>query len=162
MKPHYLASMTLGFVAFACGDESAPATDTSQVDACVPGEATISVETPTAYACTEDYRAKVSLTNGTCATLRVVDVEISAIVTAGPCGPPAPASYTSLVRTVSPGRTAVLLDLTSDPFCCAAPGCPAELECDERYTFQVNTEDGPISATADVQLTLGGCSTICK
>jgi hypothetical protein len=131
-------------------------------DACVASEVTLAVTTPQSYACHDPYKATLMVTNGSCETITIDSITVSAVVTSGPCGPPAPGTYTPMVTTIAPHTTATVLDLTSGPFCCGAPGCAAQMSCDETFTYQVPTSAAGLMATADAHLDLGGCDTVCQ
>jgi hypothetical protein len=141
----------------ACGDDGGGA----PVDACTPGAVTAEVTSPATYACMEPFHAAVSVTNGTCASITVRSIMIGAQVTAGVCGASGPGSYQPSTATVPAGATVEVLDLTTAPFCCGAPGCPATLECSETFTFTVDTTAGVVTDSVSSDLDLGGCSTVC-
>jgi hypothetical protein len=146
----------------AGGDAQATPDAAPAPDACVPGAVTLQVTSPAAYACMEDFTAQLEVTNGACDQLTITGIHLAALVTAGPCGPPGPGDYQPTVATLAAGATATVLDLTTGPFCCTAPGCPATLECDEQFTFTLSTSRGVLSGTADTHLSLGGCPTVCQ
>lgn len=148
-----------------CGDDSEPAADATmeaESTPCVDEPVTLAVSSPSSYACGVGFQAEVSVTNGSCASITIQAVEITATVTEGLCAAAAPAGYPPAVASVGRGKTAVVLDLTADPFCCLAPGCPATLECDETFAFSVATSVGVLSSSVDAHLSLGGCGEICQ
>lgn len=140
-----------------CGDDGA-----APPDACVSGSVTAQVTSPSMYACMEPFRAAVRVTNDTCAPITVRSIMVAGVVTAGVCSPPGPGSYQPATATVAAGATVEVLDLSTGPFCCGAPGCPATLMCSETFTFTVDTTAGVVTDTASADLDLGGCSVVCQ
>ena len=126
---------------------------------CNPTANMIEVVTPTAYACHEPFKAKVTVTNDSCTSLTVQDVKITAMVTAGQCSPAGPGTYPG--TTIPNGQSGVALDLTSGPFCCLSPGCPASFQCDEVFTYTIDTSEGVLSKSQLAHLSLDNCSEIC-
>ncbi|HTJ47337.1 MAG TPA: hypothetical protein VL463_34800 [Kofleriaceae bacterium] len=142
-------------VSAACGKEHV------LTDACVTKEVTLQVTTPIMYFCHTPFTAKLDVTNGSCAQIQVQSIAVTGVVTAGTCGAPGPGNYPPLVQFIDPGATVTVLDLHGGEYCCGAPGCPAQFECDERYTFEVSTSAGSLMQSQDVHLDLGGCSSVC-
>jgi hypothetical protein len=128
-------------------------------DQCVDGEVTLATTTPAAYACHDPFTAKLTVTNGSCSPLEVQSVRVSAVVTSGACAPPGAGTFPG--ATIAAGEEGTVLDLTGDAFCCTSPGCPAQFQCDETFTFDVMTSKGPLTATQAVHLSLDGCDVIC-
>jgi len=69
--------------------------------------------------------------------------------------------YTPMQSQLALGETALVLDLASGPFCCLAPGCPASLQCDEDFTFEVVTNAGSFKSVSSSHLSLDNCPTVC-
>jgi hypothetical protein len=131
------------------------------VDACVEKEVTMQVTSPATYGCHQPFQAKIQVTNGSCAQIQIQSVMVAGSVTSGTCGAPGPGTYTPLVTSIESGQTATVLDLNGSEFCCGAPGCPAQFQCDERYTFQVQTSAAGLMQSVDTHLDLGGCPSVC-
>ena len=121
---------------------------------------TVALTTPAAYACHEPYKAKVVLSNDSCAPVTVADVKITGVVTSGPCTPPPVSTYPTTF-TVAAHASNTVLDLTGGTFCCFQNACPTPFQCDEHYTIDIATPQGTITKTADVHLSLAGCDVIC-
>lgn len=120
---------------------------------------TVALTTPTAYSCHDPYKAKLALANESCGSLGVTDIKIVGVVTTGQCSPPGPGTFPGSV--IAAGKSSTILDFTGGPFCCIAPGCPASFQCDEHYTFTIDTPQGPITKAQDVHLSLDSCNEIC-
>lgn len=121
----------------------------------------VAIVAPSAYACHEPFKSKVSITNTSCENLTISAVKLTPMVTAGPCGAPGIGNYMPTTMALQPNETGVLVDLTTGPFCCTAPGCPAQLQCDESFTFEVTTNKGVFTAISNAHLSLDGCNEVC-
>ena len=157
MRRFALVVITL---AAACGDDGG-VHHLADAPVCTQDRPTIAIVAPSTYACHEPFKSKVSLTNNGSCDLTVQDIKLTAEVTFGPCGPAGPGTYPPMTMVVQPGQTAVVLDLTSAPFCCTSPGCPSTLQCDETFRFEVTTNAGAISRVATAHLSLDGCDVVC-
>jgi len=158
-------SILLAVVLTGCGDDAESAVDASaetEVVPCVDEPVTLTVNSPSTYACGMAFAATVSVGNGSCKPITVQEVELTAAVTQGACEAAAPASYPPATASIGAGKTVVVLDLATGPFCCGAPGCPATFECDETFTFAVTTSVGVLTLSADAHLSLGGCGEVCR
>ncbi|MBA3463155.1 MAG: hypothetical protein H0T46_24575 [Deltaproteobacteria bacterium] len=144
----------------ACGEDDS-VHHLGDAPVCTPSDPTIEIVAPTVYACRDPFKSKVSITNNTCENLLVQSIRLTAAVTAGACGPAGPGTYQPMTMGLQPGETGVLLDLTSGPFCCRAPGCPASLQCDESFTFEVTTSAGVFTSVSMAHLNLDGCNVVC-
>ena len=122
---------------------------------------TVAVTSPATYLCHEPYKAKLVLTNGSCASVTVQNIAISGMVTAGACSPPGPGNFNPVVSTVAAGQSVTILDTTTGPFCCTSPGCPASFQCDERFTLVVTSSAGMLTTTNMSHLSLDSCSEVC-
>lgn len=128
---------------------------------CTVSPSPVEIVAPTAYACNEPFKSTVSITNTSCAPLTVQTVKLTAAVTTGQCGPAGAGMYMPKQKMLAPSESAVVLDLTSGPFCCTAPGCPATLQCDESFTFEVVTNAGSFTKVVSSHLNLDGCNVVC-
>ncbi len=158
-------SILLAIVLTGCGDDAKSTIDASaetEVAPCVDEPVTLTVTSPSTYACGVAFAATVSVDNGSCKPITVQKVELTAAVTEGVCEAAAPASYPPSTASVGRGKTVVVLDLATGPFCCRAPGCPATLECDETFTFTVTTSVGVLTSSVDAHVSLGGCGEVCR
>lgn len=154
------ASLVIIVLAAACGDDDGVhhLADSPQ---CTPLDSVVSVTAPTAYACHANYSSKVELTNNTCDPMTVTSIKLTPKVTSGQCGPAGAGTYPPMKAMLNPHETAVVLDLMSGPFCCTSPGCPATLQCDESFTFEVTTNAGTFSQVSSAHLSLDGCDVVC-
>jgi hypothetical protein len=66
-----------------------------------------------------------------------------------------------MTMALQPGETGVLVDITSGAFCCRSPGCPATMQCDESFTFEVTTSAGVITGVTSAHLSLDSCDVVC-
>jgi len=161
------AVLTLLIAAAACGDDGVH--HLGDAPPCTPSPSTVTVDGLPSYACHDHYKAKVSITNNSCALMLVQSVKISAgMVTTGICGPSGAGTYPAGATgggqaMLAVGETAVVLNLTGNAFCCTAPGpCPTPLQCDESNTFDVVTNAGTFtSAASSAHLSLDGCTEVC-
>ena len=157
MRSWFALAVVLGS---ACGDDSR-VHHFGDAPPCTASPSPVEIVAPTAYACNEPFKSKVSITNTSCEPLTIQTVKLSAAVTSGQCGAAGPGMYPSRQMTLAPAETAVLLDLTAGPFCCTSPGCPATFQCDEAFTFMVVTNAGTFTKVVSSHLNLDGCGVIC-
>jgi hypothetical protein len=146
----------------ACSGGDSKVGGSADAAPCVPGAVVLDVTSPAQYACHEPFKAKLVVQNHSCQSVAIRNITVVGNVTSGTCGPAAPASYDPAVASVAAGGTATILDVTTGPFCCGAPGCPAAFACDETFDFTVATADAPLNGQASAHLDLGGCDTVCK
>lgn len=127
---------------------------------CVPALADYSImlSTPQSYACHDPFHASIVFTNASCAPVTVHDVKVTGTVTNGACTPPPPGMSGGATVAAHNNTT---LTFAGGMFCCTAPGCPTPFQCDEHYVWTVDTDLGPVTATADAHLSLDGCNQIC-
>ena len=150
--------LPIAFLAAACGND--PVHHLADAP-CIPllSDYTVSVTTPTAYACHDPYKAKFVLQNDSCAAVRVSGIKITGTVTSGPCTPPGPGTAGGF--TVPPHDTQTISDFVGGAFCCFNNACPTPFQCDEHYVFEITTPEGVITKSADAHLSLDGCNQIC-
>src|SRR3954468_24964749 len=128
---------------------------------CTSMDPALEIVAPTAYACHDPFKSKLSITNNTCDNLTISQVKLTAMVTSGPCGPAGPGTYPAMTMALQPHESGVLVDITSGPFCCGAPGCAAAMQCDEAFTFEITTNAGVFSKTASAHIDLSNCDVVC-
>jgi hypothetical protein len=150
-----------------CGDDDTQTVvvDAGSPDACTSsGSVMLDVTGPDAYACHESFKAKFTVTNNTCQTLTITSVRIAASVlsSTGDCTPPATSMNDAVVRTIGPGGTAVVQDITGGTFCCFDRACPADFTCDQKYDFSVVTSAGTFTDTVQpIHVNLQSCDVVC-
>ena len=156
---HGLASAcALAVASLSCGGSNKSPTP------CEPGPVTLSVVTnPTTYGCGDDFKAKFTVTNGSCSAIAITDISIAAVIETcdpGGCQPSCdglctyPAAELQ-VTTLRAGQSAIVLDLTGGSYSCGGVACSVT----EQYTYSVGYTLGstPESATTtpvDVTITL--------
>jgi hypothetical protein len=131
-------------------------------DSCVSGGSnTLEVTTASSYACHAPFMASFTVTNASCEDLTITSAEVTGVVTGGDnCTPPPDSMYPHM-KTVPAGSTEDVFDLTGGMFCCFEMDCPASFQCDESYTFTLQTSQGVLSAMGSAHLDLDGCDVIC-
>jgi len=148
---------------FTLSATNSSGTVTKTAAVCVATPSVLATTGPTSYPCHTDFHAAFAVTNNTCAPMTVTAVEISeGTILSGECGPSSPASITPTTPTVPVGQTVTVLDLTTGPYCCGSPGCPATLQCQEKYTYTAVTSAGDLTTDSTVSIDLGGCSEVCS
>ena len=158
--------VVLGFVLLVtgcnCGDDVGRDAGVDGGNCSADGSVTLAVTTPTSFACHAQYTAGFAVVNGTCSPVTVSGIHLVETRTDGGCSPgPFPFDYQPTVTSVAALSRATVLDLTGNPFCCTAPGCPADYTCQYRFDFSVTTSAGVLTASSTGDLALAGCTELC-
>jgi hypothetical protein len=148
-----------------CGDEAgrdagvtADAGPLCQVD----GGVSLAITTPTRFACQAQYTATFQLINTGCQSVTVSALHIRQARSSGVCAPgPFTSDYVPTTASVRAASTATVLDLKSAPFCCTAPGCPADYACAYDFVFTADTSAGVATASSSATLQLASCNVLC-
>jgi hypothetical protein len=147
---------------FTLSATNSSGTVTKTAAVCVARPSVLAATGPTSYPCHTDFHATFAVTNNGCTPMTVTAVEIGeGTILSGDCGPSSAASYPPTLATVPAGQTATVLDLTTNPYCCGSPGCPATLQCQEQYQYTAVTSAGDLTTQSTVSIDLGGCSEVC-
>jgi hypothetical protein len=136
--------------------------DAGSSECAASGIVTLTVDTPTKYACHQPYAARLTLANDSCTSVTIDHVVIRSTNLSGPCR--APDAYTAEPSTsvVASSKTQIILDFIGRKFCCAAEACQPS-RCEERQDFTVATSIGELSLSASIVIDFGkGCSEQCR
>ena len=101
-----------------------------------------------AQRCGQRLAVDVVVTNGSCAAITILSLQLTQNAAAGPFCSAAVTqnSYAPTVSSVAAGQTRTILSFFTNVFCCAGGSCPGVTTCSYDETFVVQTSAGPLPA----------------